>query len=343
MKQKRHLFRLRKSAKILLRLSFILPWMQQTFTFLIRDSRARPKYSTHAHVLRRWWQNVTTRFIRQSGTLRRMVFIYSSISQIQPCFTHLKKTRFFSCLCCLRNATRLLNLSSDLQIWQNMTKLLTPFYIWISVGQMRHIQQTHSVVIGESEGCFLDGRGSHTLLLDGDADWIPESSSHQLLQFLCLSGWKQAGPSLLGQMAQDGVQAGCTDMDTRSVWQTHQITQYKDSEASFSPGFKAHIKEPISFIKNQHFQTLHWTGQVQAVCFPLEHILQASWSRNYNVGSETHESEWKHCYLCCVTEYSGEDLCVFIVSSWGVLIKSERPLLMKCIHLKSIFLHPGAL
>lgn len=39
-------------------------------------------------------------------------------SILQPCFTHLKKTRFFSCLCCRRNATSLLNLSSDLQICQ---------------------------------------------------------------------------------------------------------------------------------------------------------------------------------------------------------------------------------
>lgn len=53
---------------------------------------------------------------------------------------------------------------------------------------MGHVQQTHSVVVGQSGGCFLDGRGSHTLLLDGDADRIPESGSHQLLQFLRLGG-----------------------------------------------------------------------------------------------------------------------------------------------------------
>lgn len=77
----------------------------------------------------------------------------------------------------------------------------------------------------------------------------------------------------------------------KSVWQPHQITQ--DSGAPSSPGFKTHIKEPISFIQNQHFQTPHWTGQVQTVCFPLEHVLQTSWSGNYNVGSETHESATK--------------------------------------------------
>lgn len=54
---KGHLFRVRKSAKILLRFSFILPWMQQTVTFLTRVSSARPKYSTHAHVLRKRWQH----------------------------------------------------------------------------------------------------------------------------------------------------------------------------------------------------------------------------------------------------------------------------------------------
>lgn len=57
----RHLFKLRKSAKILLRLSFILPWMQQTLAFFIRVSSARPKYSTHAQVLRRRRQSVTAR------------------------------------------------------------------------------------------------------------------------------------------------------------------------------------------------------------------------------------------------------------------------------------------
>lgn len=69
-----------------------------------------------------------------------------------------------------------------------------------------------------------------------------------------------------------------------------QITQCEDSGALFSPGLKPHIKKPISFIKNQHFQALHPTGQVQTVRFPLEHILQTSWSSNYNVGSETPDS-----------------------------------------------------
>ncbi|PWA26774.1 hypothetical protein CCH79_00001220 [Gambusia affinis] len=43
-----YLFKALKSEKILLRLFFILPWMQWMVTFLTSDSRARPKYSTQA-------------------------------------------------------------------------------------------------------------------------------------------------------------------------------------------------------------------------------------------------------------------------------------------------------
>lgn len=69
-----------------------------------------------------------------------------------------------------------------------------------------------------------------------------------------------------------------------------QITQCEDSGAVFSPGLEPHVKKPISFIKNQHLQALHRTGQVQTVRFPLKHVLQTSWSSNYNVGSETRDS-----------------------------------------------------
>lgn len=69
-----------------------------------------------------------------------------------------------------------------------------------------------------------------------------------------------------------------------------QLTQCEDSGALFSPGFEPHIKKPIGFIKNQHFQALHQTGQVQTVRLPLKHVLQTSWSSNYNVGSETRDS-----------------------------------------------------
>lgn len=79
-KPKRHLFRARKSAKTLLRLSFILPWMQQTVTFFISVSSARPKYSTHAHVLRGRRQKLIAIF-RRFGQLRHMVLISWSISQ----------------------------------------------------------------------------------------------------------------------------------------------------------------------------------------------------------------------------------------------------------------------
>lgn len=79
------------------------------------------------------------------------------------------------------------------------------------------MSQTHSVVVGQSGGCLLGGRGSHTLLFDSDSDRIPETGSHQFLQFLRLSGWEQAGPSLLRQVAQDGVQTERTRTDTHTV------------------------------------------------------------------------------------------------------------------------------
>lgn len=53
---------------------------------------------------------------------------------------------------------------------------------------MRDLQQTHCVVVGEPGGRFLDGGGSHTLLFDSDANWVPKAGPHQLLQLLRLSG-----------------------------------------------------------------------------------------------------------------------------------------------------------
>lgn len=79
------------------------------------------------------------------------------------------------------------------------------FFILILTWLLRDKQQTHNVIVGKSGGRFLDGGGSHALLFYSDSDWVPESSPHQLLQLLCLSGWKQACTSLLRQVAQDGV------------------------------------------------------------------------------------------------------------------------------------------
>lgn len=47
---------------------------------------------------------------------------------------------------------------------------------------------THGVVVGEPSRGFLDVGGSHSFLFDCNTNWVPESGSHQLLQFLGLGG-----------------------------------------------------------------------------------------------------------------------------------------------------------
>lgn len=73
--------------------------------------------------------------------------------------------------------------------------------------EVRQVRRAHRVVVGESGRCLLRGGGGHALLFDGDAHRVPETCPHQLLQFLGLRGWKQACAPLLGEVAQDGVQA----------------------------------------------------------------------------------------------------------------------------------------
>lgn len=128
----------------------------------------------------------------------------------------------------------------------------------------------------------------------------------------------------------------------QSVWQMCQITRCEDSGALFSPGLEPHIKKPISFIKNQHFQALHRTGQVQTVRFPLEHILQTSWSSNYNVGSETRDSNentkpssgvwglcWWNLFILCLSTYIKQ---LFILVWKTLLIFVNIPLILELFH-----------
>lgn len=193
--------------------------MQQTVTFFIRVSSARPKYSTHAHVLQerrqdvisifrrfgRWWRAVSTSWsIRQAIKSTRLSHTWRTPGSSRVCVASEMPPGCWTCPLTYRSN----------RTWQ---KRLASFHVLIADWPIRQISQTHGVVVGESGGCFLDGRGSHTLLFYSDSDRVPETGSHQFLQFLRLSGWKQAGPSLLRQVAQDGVQTEHTSTDTECV------------------------------------------------------------------------------------------------------------------------------
>lgn len=125
-----------------------------------------------------------------------------------PCVViNLKKTSCFSCLCCLRNVTRLLNLSSARQIWNDDAVKCERGVTATLSGEAARGERAHRVVVGESGRCLLGGGGGHALLFDSDAHRVPETCPHQLLQLLRLRGRKQASAPLLREVAQNGVQA----------------------------------------------------------------------------------------------------------------------------------------
>lgn len=142
---------------------------------------------------------------------------------------------------------------------------------------------THRVVVGQpGRGLLSRGRGGQALLFDGDPDGVPEAGPHQLLQLLRLRGGEQAGPPLLGQEAQDGVQAA----EERSRGERRRARSSSSPTPDPTPALKAHVQETVRLVQNQNIQTPYGARQVQTLRLPPEHVLQTARRSDHDVPAE---------------------------------------------------------